>query len=415
MKKLCVMAMLILSAASVMGGWSQVAVGGSEHLRSICYLDDSTIFVAGSDGAILQYDGSSWTALPAVTDKNLNAIEMVTSTSGWAAGTEGVILRCEAGVWSVFPTEEDQRTYNDILAFAEDDVYMIGYNLLEGSILFHWDGTDLTEMHTFPDNMVALEGTGPDNIWVAGGNNAIAHYNGTSWDTSMATFPEDTKIFSLCLTEEGNPLITGVRLPSWDLDMLLEYQPDTGWIVVWQGYEKRVMTCAVNEKRGFALGSGGRILEYSIFGWQELSALGNRQFNDIVLPDMAHGWAVGDLGTLYAYEEAAINLELTDPQLSGGDMFDLQAEVINPGPPIDDVMEIIFLETYGMIFFWPTWSSDFAFEMMDLTADYRDQKMILSFEWPSGTGTGESAFWAALLDSQNTILGYDIEEFGWQD
>lgn len=415
MKKVCFLVLICIPFVSVYSGWSPVTIGVDNHLRSICYLDDENIFVAGSDGAILYCDGTDWSAVTPVTDKNLNAIAMTSPTDGWAAGTEDVILRCVEGTWSIFPTGGDQRTYNDILAFAEDDVYLIGYNLLEGSILYHWDGTDLTPMHTFAENMVEITGTAPDDLWIAGGNNSIAHYNGTEWDTSMSTFPENIKIFSLCLNEDGYPLITAVRLPGWDLDMVLEYAPDSGWTILWNGYEKRVMTCAVNEKRGFALGSGGRILEYSIFGWQELSSMGSRQFNDIVLPDMAHGWAVGDQGTLYKYEQPTINLNLTDAALAGGDTFDLSAEILNPGAPVNDVMEIIFLETYGMIYFWPAWSMEFGFQMMDLTEDYSNETMILSFEWPSGAGTGESAFWAALLDSQNTILGYDIEEFTWQN
>jgi len=415
MKKLLLFVLIVIPFMPAMSAWSPVTLSIDNHLRSICYLDDNNVFVAGSEGAILHYNGTDWETVETITDKNLNAIAMTGPTDGWAAGTEGVILRCEAGTWSVYPTEEDQRTYNDILALAEDDVYIIGYNLLEGTILYHWDGTDLTSMHTFADNMVDIEGSAPDDLWVAGGNNAIAHYNGTDWDTSMASFPEDIKIFSLTLTEDGNPLITAVRLPSWDLDMILEHSPETGWSVVWEGFENRIMCSTVNEMRGFAMGSGGRVVENTIFGWQEIAPLGTRQLNDCVLPDMAHGWVVGDLGTLYEYTSPTINLILSSPSLSGGDTFDFQVELLNPGTPVSNVMEIVFLEAYGMIFFWPTWTETFDFETVSLDEDYSSVATVFEFEWPSGAGTGEAAFWGALLDTDNTILGYDIETFTWQD
>ncbi|MBN1297809.1 hypothetical protein JXA80_13595 [bacterium] len=406
--------MIVVGVGVAMGGWTPVTVPVDTHLRSISYISDEAVFVAGSGGTILWFDGDVWNVIPAITEKNLNAIAMITEEEGWAVGTEGLILRCVAGTWTIFPTEDEQWSYNDILAFGSTDVYIIGYNFQEGSKLLHWDGLDLTDMHTFSDNLTALDGTGPNDIWVTGGTSSIAHYDGFTWDTSMATFPETVKIFNMALTKNGQPVVTAVRLPGWDIDMILEYVPGTGWTTLWQGYEKRVMACDIAEMRGYALGSAGRIIERSIFGWQEIAGMGTRQINAVVLPDMANGWAVGDLGTVYRFMQPSINLQIANSALSAGTEFRFDVELINPGTAIENVMEIMFLEAYGMIFFWPTWSDAFAFEMVSLPENHRASSTVFTFEWPSGAGAGEAAFWGALLDSQSVILGYDIEPFSWQ-
>ncbi len=415
MRNLITIGMIFLISSAVFAGWQPVASSVTAHLRSISFVAPDAIFAAGSTGTIIQFDGTSWSEMETGTDKNLNSIYMVSATDGWAAGVEGILLRCSAGVWEEFPTETDSRTFNNVLGFASDDVYFLSYSLIEGSTLHHWNGTDLTDMKTFSDNMTCLAGDGPDNLWVAGGTNAIHHFNGTTWDSSLGSLPETTKIFKLTLNEFGNPVVTGVRLPVWDLDLILEYSPELGWTQVWSGYEKRIITCDINDKRGFAMGASGRTIEDTIFGWREITGLVNVQINDVVLPSMAEGWAVTDQGGILKYEQPAINLLLSSNTISTNDLFEVAIELINPGTATNDIMEVCFLDVYGLFFFWPSWSEEFDSSMIDMPADFHQDSSLFSFNWPTGAGTGDAAFWAALLDSQNNILGYDIEDFSWED
>ncbi|MBN1878951.1 hypothetical protein JW823_02475 [bacterium] len=415
MKKFLTISLMCCFSSLAFAGWQPVASPVTAHLRSVCQVAPTSVFAAGSDGTIIQYDGIEWTEMESGSDKNLNTIAMINANEGWAAGVEGILLRCTAGVWAVFPTGTESRTFNSILGFATDDVYFLSYSLVEGSTLHHWDGADLSDMQTFSDNMTCLAGDGPDNLWVSGGTNAIFHWNGTTWDSSMSALPETTKIFSIVLNEYGNPVVTGVRLPSWDVDMILEYTPGSGWSQVFSGYEKRIITCAINDKRGFAMGASGRVIEDTIFGWQEITGPVNVQINDVILPNMAEGWAVTDQGGILRYEQPSINLIMNSNEINSADTFEVQLELLNPGTAINNVMEIAFLDVYGFLWFWPSWSSDFDYQMINMPADYHESMVLFSFEWPNGAGTGGAALWAALLDSQNNILGYDIEDFMWID
>lgn len=404
---------LVLVCSLSLAGWESVTSPVDSHLRAISYVDADNVFIAGSDGTICQYDGSTWTSISPVTEKGLNAICMLTADSGWAVGAEGTVLRYENDSWTALPVEDEDHTYNDVLGFAEDDVYFIGYSLLGGTTLQHWNGTELTEMQTFSDNLSDLDGTGPDDIWVAGGNGYVAHYDGSSWDTSYASFSEPTKIFGMTLNEVGYPVLTAVEGSGWDRDVVVEYVPGTGWVQLFQNWEKRIMCCDIKEKRGFAMGSGGRVVEYSIFGWQEITALGKSQINDIHMADMANGWAVADSGNIYRYTESAINVQLENADVGSGDTFDLSIELLNPGDAQNGVMEIVMLEAYGSFFFWPAWGVDFDSSTITLTADMQETTAIFTFPWPDGAGAGEAAFWGALLNNQGEILGYDIESFMW--
>lgn len=408
---------ICLLSFSTFADWSLMTSPVVTNLRSISYVSPNAVFVAGSEGTILKYNGEEWLTLESGTEKNLNSISMVSDTEGWAGGDDNILLQCSDGEWSIVPPiDSNMRKFNAILAFAADDVYFLSYDLLNGAFLHHWDGNDMTVKHTFSENLTILVGDSADNLWVAGASNQIFHFNGTSWDQSLSlSLPETLKIFNLTLNESGNPLLTGVRLPSWDLDLVYEYSPDTGWTELWRGYEKRVMCAAVNKTRGFAMGSSGRIVEYSIFGWNELASLPTKQINDIVLPSMAEGFAVADQGKILRYQQPSIRVDLNTKALKGSDFFDFGITLLNPGQAVNSVMEIVMLEAYGAFFFWPSWSEEFDSRMLNLPEKMDQTESIFAFTWPDGVGSGQAAFWGALLGSDNTILGYDIEAFKWSN
>ncbi len=417
MKYIGIIVAICILPFSTLADWQLMTSPVTANLRSISYIDPETIFVAGSGGTILKYDGNEWLPIESNTDKNLNAISMVSDMDGWAGGVDNILLQCSDGEWSVFPPiDSNIRTFNAILALAVDDVFFLSYDLLNGTFLHHWDGNNMTAKHTFSDNMTILVGDKADNLWVAGATSQVFHFNGTSWDHSLSqTLPENIKIFDLTLNDAGYPIVTGVRLPGWDLDLVYEYSPDTGWVEHWRGYEKRVMCAAVNKTRGFAMGANGRVIEYSIFGWNELTSLPTRQINDVVLPSIAEGYAVADLGAILHFQQPSIRVDLNTKNLKGSELFDFGITLLNPGQSVNSVMEIVMLEAYGFFFFWPTWTEEFDSKILNLPENLDETETIFSFTWPEGAGSGQAAFWGALLGTDNTIFGYDIEAFGWSD
>jgi hypothetical protein len=414
MKCFLCFAFLVLSTTSSWGSWHLIDSPVTTSLYSISYVDSEAIFVAGSDGVILNFDGDEWHVMDSGTENNLNAISMVTPERGWAVGASGTILQYLDNEWIEFPFDTHRRVFNAVNALDFDDVYFLSYDFLDGTALHHWNGDEMVLMEMFSSNLSGLFVDSSQNIWIAGGNGLVYHYDGVSWDDSYFSF-QNIHIFGICLNRNGYPVITAVRLPDWDLDLIYEFIPEIGWTEVWRGYENRLISPAINKTRGFVTGSGGRIVENSIFGWKEVTSPINRQINDVVIPNMSEAFAVCDLGHILHYTEASTEILMNKTMFTAMDPFELHIRVRNPGDTYQDVMKLIMLEAYGVFFFWPGWSDTFDCDFVDLQNGFDETNAIMTFTWPSGAGSGLASFWSALLDTGNNILCYDIETFTWSD
>lgn len=111
-----------------------------------------------------------------------------------------------------------------------------------------------------------------------------------------------------------------------------------------------------------------------------------------------------------------VDLELSDDHLEEGDTFLLQAIVSNPGPEIyGDIPLVIVMEIFDLIFWYPTWTTDFAMGTVDMPIGTQSIN-IIDVTWPqiSGSVSGVRIYGALLNDTYSEILGeWDFVEFGW--
>lgn len=111
-----------------------------------------------------------------------------------------------------------------------------------------------------------------------------------------------------------------------------------------------------------------------------------------------------------------VDIDLNQAMFHGGDALKLTVKSWNPGPPVTADMYIL-LESYGMYFFWPSWSQTPESQSRNLATGYRNYEIIFEFPWPSGVGAGTNTrFWAAFVDpSAVTLLGnYDFCPISWE-
>jgi hypothetical protein len=64
----------------------------STYLRSVCGRSGSDVFVVGTDGLILHYDGSAWRSMSNGTSSYLLGVWCIPGSDVYAAGNEGTIL-----------------------------------------------------------------------------------------------------------------------------------------------------------------------------------------------------------------------------------------------------------------------------------------------------------------------------------
>lgn len=112
-----------------------------------------------------------------------------------------------------------------------------------------------------------------------------------------------------------------------------------------------------------------------------------------------------------------VDLIMSSTMFHAGERFELTAEVTNPGPDTyTDVPLVILLDAGGLFFWYPSWSTAFDYQPIDLIdpVTFYD---ILRFTWPDagGSADGITLYGALLTENFNAILGdWDWVTFGWE-
>jgi hypothetical protein len=117
---------------SPLGTGEYVPVGSQANLFAAWGYDEH-LWVAGSHGAILHFDGTDWHAQDSGTTVTLKTIFGLSSRDIWAAGDDGTILHFDGEAWSRVPVGNYHGDLKAIWASASDDVWIGGEQAM-----FHW-------------------------------------------------------------------------------------------------------------------------------------------------------------------------------------------------------------------------------------------------------------------------------------
>ncbi|MDP6944888.1 MAG: hypothetical protein QF464_12120, partial [Myxococcota bacterium] len=183
--------------------WSSVDLGVDIPLLNWIHGDGTGRYVAvGNGGTALHFDGAVWTLVETPTEQKLWGVWGSTMDDLWAVGGDAfasddlraVILRWDGTSWTEMDAP-DPLAVGDLYAWfkvwgsSASDVYIVGQR---GAVL-HWDGDALTELDVgVDDDLIAVWGTGPDRVAVVGGRNngVAARWNGTDWvSATLAPMP----------------------------------------------------------------------------------------------------------------------------------------------------------------------------------------------------------------------------------
>lgn len=209
-------------------------------------------------------------SLPAdLAEVDLYAVDFVDSTHGWAVGTNGTVLFYDGQTWSLQYTES------------------------RGATLLSIDMSSITEG------------------WAVGDQHTILHYTNGEWspyDDSGDVLPGD-KFTAVALTDTGEGWMASQYLPGVDgLYRPSDFIRLTNGRWVPDRYSpanvKNVNAIFIQPdgQRGWAVGDGGLVVKYTIFGWEVQGyALTDQDLFAIdLIPNPAdsrepwYGWAVGE-------------------------------------------------------------------------------------------------------------------------
>lgn len=199
--------------------WAQDASGSNEDLNDVEAVGN-TAFAVGNDGETLQYVGGNWISHTGFTNEDLFGVWAATSGEAWVAGGNGTVFYYDGTSWSdqsgAAGTIPDDLTdvwgdANGVWVVSEKgDLYR--YDRAAGS----WDPRDTA--CTAGDKFEDLWGDGSGNIYLAAKKDVFVH-DGTSCAV-VATASED--LFGISgWTQDGGVIAVGKK------GMVLEYDGTT--------------------------------------------------------------------------------------------------------------------------------------------------------------------------------------------
>ncbi len=165
------------------GTWAPVASNTTESLTCIHGSAADDIWVGGTKGTLLHWNGIAFGPVPSKTTRNLLSVWSHSKNEAWAAGERGPfdpddnVIHWDGQAWAITPTNVAKgTTLRGIAGSGPKDVYAAGlYNtgnaaLQKWEIVLHWDGITWSTVQS-----------GNPAIRTANGWNGVAAVAGRAW------------------------------------------------------------------------------------------------------------------------------------------------------------------------------------------------------------------------------------------
>lgn len=108
----------------------------------------------------------------------------------FVVGSDGIILHFDGRIWSAQPTPATEH-YTAVWG-SSGQVFVAGMDTPEGGLIRHYDGQCWNRQSTPPTRYLnALWGSGVDDVFTVGAQGTIFHYDGHSWQLQRSGTTED--------------------------------------------------------------------------------------------------------------------------------------------------------------------------------------------------------------------------------
>ena len=146
-------------------------------LLEVWGLSANDVFASGDQGTILHWDGKLWSQQGTPVTDDLWGIWGANSASVFVVGNNGTILRYNGVSWNRMISASGAPLF-DIWGTSTGNIFAVG---VSGTIL-RFDGVLWTTMPTpGTANLFAMTGRTFDDIYAVGNTGATYHFNGTTW------------------------------------------------------------------------------------------------------------------------------------------------------------------------------------------------------------------------------------------
>lgn len=168
-------------------------LSSSESPTTLFGLAANDLWGLGGNGAIINWDGTTWRRFPSPTSSSIYAAWGSAKDNIWAVGNGGTLIRWNGTAWlkvtgSTIPTGV---SFNDVWGTSASDVWVVGS---EGVIL-RYNGTTWTSLSTAAiNNLYTVWASSTTNAWVGGELGMLLRWNGTSFAEVSSGGSEDIRM-----------------------------------------------------------------------------------------------------------------------------------------------------------------------------------------------------------------------------
>jgi photosystem II stability/assembly factor-like uncharacterized protein len=282
-------------------GWVTQSSGTTEHLQSVCFVNEMTGWTVGYAGKILKTTngGTNWVSQTSPTVNSLQSVFFISATQGWAVGFAGDIIETgNGGTTWILQTTGSTSALNSVFFISALTGWAAGefmtilkttnsgtnwFPLLSSSLAIHSVYFTSSLVGYIAGNGILYKTTNGGANWDVGISNPLmnlysVHFPAGSLTTGYTVGMGTPSPPILKSTNSGNnwtiqPVPLGNALNSVFFTSVL-----TGWAAGWIG---SIMYTS----------NGGT-------NWSDQLSGTSNSLRSIYFANSLTGWAVGDLGTI---------------------------------------------------------------------------------------------------------------------
>lgn len=263
------------------GAFTKIPTGVTGYLWGIYSSGPSDIWVVGDNGAVLHYDGMTWTTVSFTTERLLS-IWGAGASDIWIGGYNGKAFHYDGTTWTAVSLPGTGQLLG-LTGTGPRDLWATN-----GSALSHWNGTAWSNT-AVSGNMQAIWAAGASDVWAVGTSGSANHYDGTKW-SSVPSSVTDT-FWGVGGSGSKDVWAVGMNgaLAHWDGTSFKKSSAGTT--------ANLVSVTALNASDAWIAGWGATLLHWNGTAWTPVST-GVTTNLMAVLPTPTSLWVTGWEGTL---------------------------------------------------------------------------------------------------------------------
>ncbi len=171
--------------------WTVDTIPPYSLARAVWGVTDTSVFAINDAFRVLKYNGTAWSEIGNLAVNQVQDIEGVSSTLLYVSGAvpvassqEGAILRYDGVSWT--QVYQGFLSVTDLWVAPDSSVYAVGQGQNCTSSVLHSNGAAWDTVANFATSLYRIQGRTQSDIYAAGSCNGFdvkAHWNGAAWTT----------------------------------------------------------------------------------------------------------------------------------------------------------------------------------------------------------------------------------------